>query len=180
VTVATTIDHAEGGGAERMTREEFELFYSRTARALRSYICRVAQNTSIADDLLQETYVRMLTAPALTEAKRKSYLYRTATNLIVDHQRAQGRQRRWWQLFPRQAEAAPTVVELSSDMERLFALLSYRERALLWLAYVEGNDHREIAATLGLTEGSVKVLMLQARRKMEAILKKHGFEAAHD
>lgn len=180
MTVATTMESAPSAAAEVLTREQFEVFYAQTARALRSYICRVSANSAQADDTLQEAYVRMLSAPPMTEAGRKSYLYRTATNLIVDQQRAQSRRRRWWQLLPSRAEAAPNTVELSSDMERLFAKLSYRERALLWLAYVEGNDHAEIARILGLTPGSVKVLLLRARRKMESILKKHGFEGAHD
>ena len=173
-------DAARAGRAESLTREEFEQFYSHTARALRSYICRVAGNSSIADDILQESYIRLLSAPPMLEAQRKSYLYRTATNQIIDHQRAQIRRRRWWQLAPRRDEAVEARVDLAPDMERLFALASEQERALLWLAYVEGAEHAEIAAILGLKEKSVKVLLFRARRKMEEILKRHGFEGSHE
>jgi len=65
-------------------------------------------------------------------------------------------------------------------MERLFAQAGEQERALLWLAYVECADHREIAEILGLKEKSVKVLLFRARRRMEAILKRHGFERSHE
>jgi DNA-directed RNA polymerase specialized sigma24 family protein len=41
---------------------------------------------------------------------------------------------------------------------------------------VEQAEHREMAAILGLAQGSVKVLLHRARAKMEAILKAHGFE----
>jgi DNA-directed RNA polymerase specialized sigma24 family protein len=61
-------------GAELLSREQFELFYNRTAPALRAYIRRVSGAAGSADDLLQEAYVRMLNAPPLTEAQRKSYL----------------------------------------------------------------------------------------------------------
>ncbi len=174
------MEHAGAGRAQTLSREQFELFYSRTARALRSYVCRVAANDALADDILQESYIRLLSAPPMADAQRKSYLYRTATNLAVDHHRAQGRQRRWWQLAPRREEAASSRVELSSDMERLFTRIDSQARALLWLAYVEGADHREIAAILGLKEKSVKVLLYRARRKMEEILKRNGFEASHE
>lgn len=180
MTVATAMEQAGDGRAETLSREQFELFYSRTARGLRSYICRVSANQGIADDILQESYVRLLSAPPMVEAQRKSYLYRTATNLVTDHHRAQGRQRRWWQFAPRREESANSGLELSSDMERLFAQIGPQERALLWLAYVEGADHREIARILGLKEKSVKVLLYRARRKMEEILKRHGFEASHE
>jgi len=116
----------------------------------------------------------------MEEPHRKAYLYRTATNLVTDHWRQQNRHRRWWRLFPLRAEAAPHRVELASDIERLFQQIAPRERALLWLAYVEGADHREIAEILQLKEASVKVLLFRTRRKMEAILRDHGFEDSHD
>ncbi|MBZ5621791.1 MAG: RNA polymerase sigma factor [Acidobacteriia bacterium] len=180
MTIAMAMERVEAGRAEPLSREQFEVFYGRTARALRSYICRVAANPAIADDILQESYIRLLSAPPMLDGPRKSYLYRTATNLVTDYHRAQSRQRRWWQLTPRRAEAADSTVELSSDMERLFARVTEQERALLWLAYVEGEGHREIAEILGLKEKSVKVLLFRARRKMEEILKSHGFEASHE
>src|ERR1051325_8942047 len=101
---------------EMLTREQFEIFYGRTAPKLRSYIARVAANPSIADDILQEAYIRLLSAPPMLDGPRKSYLYRTATNLVTDHHRAQSRQRRWWQLTPQRAEAVDSTTELSSDM----------------------------------------------------------------
>jgi RNA polymerase sigma-70 factor (ECF subfamily) len=180
VTVATAMEHAGGGRAEPLSREQFELFYARTARALCSYVCRVAANDAVSDDIVQESYIRLLSAPPMAEAQRKAYLYRTATNLVTDHHRAQNRQRHWWRLSPYREEAASSGVELSSDVERLFAQIAAQDRALLWLAYVEGVAHREIAAILGLKEKSVKVMLYRARRKMEEILKRHGFEASHE
>jgi RNA polymerase sigma-70 factor (ECF subfamily) len=174
------MEHVEAAGVEPLSREQFELFYRRTAPALRSYLRRVTADAAMADDILQESYVRLLNAPALPEARLKSYLYRIATNQITDHHRAQSRWRRWLLLAPRRVEAVDSKVDLSPDMERLFAQAGEQERALLWLAYVEGADHREIAEILGLQEKSVKVLLFRARRKMETILKRHGFERSHE
>lgn len=176
MTHVAAMDSVASGGAEALSRQQFEDFYNRTAPALRAYITRVAGNAAVADDLLQESYVRMLNAPPLAEPLRKSYLYRTATNLITDYHRAQSRQKRWQESAFRWTEAVDSRVELGQDLERLFLLISTQERALLWLAYVEQAEHREIAAILGLAEGSVRVLLHRARTKMEAILKVHGFE----
>ena len=46
-----------------------------------------------------------------------------------------------------------------------------RERALLWLAYAQGHAHTEIADTLGVKTGSVKLLLFRARRKLAGILR---------
>jgi len=52
--------------------------------------------------------------------------------------------------------------------------LKPRERALLWLAYAEGMDHREIGRALGLSRGSIKVLLFRARRRLGGVLDRMG------
>lgn len=178
---AAAMEYVAPGVAEALSRDQFDDFYNRTAPALRAYIRRVSGGAAAADDLLQEAYMRMLiapplTGPPLTAPQRKSYLYRTATNLVADYHRAQSRHRRWWERIPRRPEAIDPQADLPTDLERLFLSIAAQERALLWLAYVEGEDHREIAAVLGVKEKSVKVLLYRARVKMEKILREHGFE----
>jgi RNA polymerase sigma-70 factor (ECF subfamily) len=41
---------------------------------------------------------------------------------------------------------------------------------MLWLAYAEGSTHQEIADTLGLRAGGIRVLLFRARRKLAALL----------
>jgi RNA polymerase sigma factor (sigma-70 family) len=60
--------------------------------------------------------------------------------------------------------------ERLTDFTRAMAELKPRERAMLWLAYAEGATHREIAATLGLGEGSMKTMLFRARRKLAILL----------
>ena len=45
---------------DRMSREDFGMFYRQTAPALRRYIARIAANADLADDLLQEAYIRLI------------------------------------------------------------------------------------------------------------------------
>ena len=45
---------------------------------------------------------------------------------------------------------------------------------LLWLAYVEGFDHREIALALRVNQKSVRVLLFRARKKLAGILTSQG------
>ena len=65
-------------------------------------------------------------------------------------------------------------LELSPDLKKVFRTLKGRQKALLWLAYVEGLGHREIADILGLREQSVRVLLFRARRKLADLLTKRG------
>ena len=159
---------------ERLDSDAFEVFYSRTARALHSYLCRIA-GVAGADDLLQESYIRLLGAPSMEESARKAYLYRTATNLAADQWREQARRQSWWRRAFRREEAFAENPDLRADMSALFGRLGVQERALLWLAYVEGADHREIGEILNVKEKSVRVLLFRARRRMEQLLTEHGF-----
>ena len=115
---------------ERMSRDGFEVFYAQTAPALRAYIVRVAGNPVAADDILQEAYIRLLNAAPVEEKRRKSYLYRTATNLILDHCRAVARERNWLGALRWRQPDAVSPRALSMDVERVFALLNVRERSL--------------------------------------------------
>ncbi len=164
------------GGMPVQTREEFDAFYRDTAPALLRYIRRVAGNSSTAEDILQNAYIRLLGRPSLPETGLRAYLYTVATNLIKDEWRRQARERHWWQLHS-VAESYSTDPGLSSDMALLMKALKPRERALLWLAYGEGFDHREIASILHVSERSVRVMLHRVRNKARDLLTQAGHPA---
>jgi len=156
-----------------MDEESFRGFYDRTARTLRAYLARVTGDAALADDLLQEAYYRFLRARSGYdgEAHRRNALFRIATNLVYDSRRRArvapflDTQR---EIPDRRDEAAAT--ERAADLRRAMARLKPRERALLWLAYAQGSSHKEIAESLGLRAGSVKLLLFRARRRLAALL----------
>ena len=151
----------------------FEAFYASTAPALAAFIRRVSGDASAAEDVLQETYIRFLRARHAGRAlgEMRSYLYRTATTIIYDQWRRPRHAERGLEAAGQAGDPA-----LRIDMARAFSQLVPRERALLWLAYVEGSDHAEIAASLGLSRISVRVLLFRARAKLARILRVGGFE----
>lgn len=107
----------------------------------------------LADDVLQEAYTRFLRAGMKDAAigQVRSYLYKTVRTLVADHGRRVDRERRRQQRWESSVSESPRH-DLTLDMERLFVRLSEKERTLLWLAYVEGASHRDIAASLGMRE----------------------------
>jgi RNA polymerase sigma-70 factor, ECF subfamily len=160
--------------ALEMDEEAFRGFYDRTARTLRAYLARVTGDAALADDLLQETYFRFLRARSNYEgeAHRRNALFRIATNLVHDSRRrarvAPLIDTTGHEIADRHDEAAAT--ERSTDLRRAMARLKPRERAMLWLAYGQGSSHKEIAESMGLRTGSVKLLLFRARRRLAALL----------
>jgi len=168
---AQTVEHA--------TQAEFESFYLRTARTLHGYLCRLSNDPATADEILQDTYIRMLHVPAMEEVSRKAYLYKTATNLLRDRWRKLKRERKWWDLSVVE-EYVHQNLNLPLDMASVFDTLSLQERAILWLAHVEELSHREIGDVLGVKEKSVRVMVFRAREKARAMLEAGGFKGAHE
>jgi RNA polymerase sigma-70 factor (ECF subfamily) len=157
-----------------MDEESFRGFYERTARTVWAYLARITGEPQAADDLLQETYYRFLRANAVwdSEAHRRAYLFRIATNLARDrHRRTVAAPT--VQLGDHDVAAAsdPAAADRRADLDRAMRRLKPRERALLWLAYGVGQPHTEIAGTLGLKTGSVKPLLFRARRRLADLLR---------
>jgi RNA polymerase sigma-70 factor (ECF subfamily) len=161
----------------RVDEATFRTLYEDIAPSLRVYIRRACGDAALADDLLQEAFFRFLRAkvPSLERWQIKAYLYRTAVSLLTDHWRRLDRERRWEasHLFDR-SEPAGEPPEEGNEM-RLFRRLKPREQTLLWLAYVEGLDHRQIALALHLSDKSVRVLLFRARKNFADALRKEGF-----
>jgi RNA polymerase sigma-70 factor (ECF subfamily) len=171
----------ESGGDDRPRpgTESFEEFYAVTAKPLWRYVQKVAGDADLADDIVQEAYVRYLARVGDIEpAGRKAYLFRIAANLMTDHFRRSKRRRTLMResAVPAMNEEGLPTKELQGKVHRVLGRLSLRERSLLWMAHAEGFRHREIAETLGLKEASVRVLLFRARRKVARLLKAVGFE----
>jgi RNA polymerase sigma-70 factor (ECF subfamily) len=169
-----------GEDARTLDDAAFRAFYQQHGRAVWSYLYRVLGNASQADDVMQEAFCRFLTAPVadLAESEQRAYVFRIAGNLAIDHWRKTKRERQTFdESHPDHPEpsapgAQPTPREL--DVARTLGDLKPRERALLWLAYVEESGHDEIALSLGLAPKSVRVLLFRARRKLASLLRQRG------
>ena len=128
-----------------------------------------------ADDIVQDAFCRLLRADIgqLGDEDLRRYVFRIAGNLMTDRWRRAEREMSWLdRLRHTPPEVAPSSVD--DSMSREFAELTPRDRALLWLAYVEEHNHQEIAGALGLARGSVKVLLSRARARLRKLLVTRG------
>ena len=157
----------------RLTEATFKAFHGETSRALWAYAYRVTGNAADTDDIVQEAFLRVLRADLETddEERWRRYLYRIASNLIVDRWRRHKRESGGETVVDR---TTPGQGEHDADIAQIFSELSERDRALLWLAYVEQESHEEIASSLGVGRRSIKVLLFRARRRLRDLLISRG------
>ena len=157
----------------------FETLYQRYAARLYALVYRMARSRADADDLLQEIFLlafrRLGTFRG--ESSIGTWLYRLAMNRCLDHIRSRAAKNDAvtgsldegaLAAAPRYAPGAVSPTRL--DLERAIGRLPEGCRAAFLLHDVEGFDHREVGAMLGIAEGTSKSQVHKARLRIRAFL----------
>jgi len=160
-------------GSLAMEESAFRAFHEQTARPLLAYLVRACGDRHLAEDIWQEAYCRFLTADIqrmrMDDRQARSYLFQIATNLMRDKWR-RPKEEPLEDDTPEPVAAGPHL-DLKLEMRQAFQRLKPRERQLLWLAYVEGSNHKEIAHCTGLRAASIRLLLFRARRKLADLIR---------
>ena len=190
VTVRPLVSHAPGvDRAQELALVErcrqgdlaaFETIYRAHSGRLYSVACRMLGNAADAEDLLQDIF---LAAHRKLDSFRGdsalgTWLYRLATNLCLDYLRS--RAAKSGQLTGA-LDDEPTLDDAGSrrlaertvdrmDLERALEQLPAGCRTAFVLHDIEGLEHREVAETLGIAEGTSKSQVHKARLRLRAIL----------
>lgn len=155
-----------------MDESQFKAFYDATRHALRAYLFRVLEIEAMVDDISQETYLRFLNSRGshLPVPEARKYLFTIAANLVRDYWRRSGRE--YYDGGVGEVHIAQHDDHTQRDftVQRVLEKLPIKQRSLLWLAYVEGYSHREIAEIHKVSEKSVRVLLSRARNNMRNLL----------
>ncbi len=161
----------------------FDAVFAAYRRRLYAYLVRMTRRRDVAEDLLQEVFLRLAQhAGRLAEDTRlASWLFTVAHRLVVSWARAQAVREQLAGDLPRREVAQPrSPLEAIADsetqlaLERAFAGLapSYREVALL--VGVEGLQPTEVAHILGLRPEAVRQRLARARAQLAEALGDHA------
>lgn len=148
-----------------------DVLYRRYADDLKRYLQRFESDNASAEDLVQETFVRLIRYGASFDpaGSFRGWLFRIARNvgLAAVSSRA-GRE-----------ELDDVVLTAADDPEREYRMreamaaligalgeLSEGDRQVLVLARIEGRSYREIGRITGATEGAVKVRVFRALQRL--------------
>lgn len=148
---------------------------------------RVADRAA-ADDLVQETLVRVLAAAGRVEpGMLEPYAIVTARNVVATMWKEQDRHRRnQHRVVDLRSPETPDEVALAAEersaVTRALVRLSERERRLLLAHEVRGRDTRSLAEELGSTAGAVGAQLnrTRARLRVEYVLAVERAEPATD
>jgi RNA polymerase sigma-70 factor (ECF subfamily) len=154
----------------------FEEVYRVHASRLYNLTWRMLNDPADAEDALQEVFLQAFRKIGTFkgESALATWLYRLAMNHCLDRLRSRStRDRRHTESMdanpgPRgEARVAGREIAVSRiDLERAIAKLPEGARAAFLLHDVEGFDHREVGAILGMSEGTSKSQVHKARMKL--------------
>lgn len=170
---------------ERARRDDmtaWALLYRRHHGSVLRHVLHLTGKSSIAEDLVQETFARALVALANFSGRStfRTWLHGIAINLVRnDYRVAQRAARAQDQLVAVEAVRELAAGELDGELARarrtevlygLLARLSDALREAFVLRYVEGLSAAEAGAVLGIEPGTVRVRAHRARELLDAEL----------
>jgi len=158
--------------------DQFETLYRQHASAVFRFAWGLCGNRSCAEDLVSETFVRLLTkAPRIRTRTALAYLLAVARNTYLKGQRKQGRE---VELPDEIASPGNDPGGLIDDRARLATVIAALkdlpegERAALLLRIDHELPYEEIAAALAISVGAAKVRVHRARLRLARKLEKTG------
>src|SRR6266478_6135478 len=139
--------------SDRLAAEElFHACYPRLA----GWVRRLVDDDDTAHEIAAEAFARLLGRWSRLE-NPQSYLYMIATNLVRDHWRKTGRERKALQAVQAGVPSDPSYQPAQDvHVRELLQALPDRLRSPFLLHYYAGFPVREVAALLGRPEGTIK------------------------
>jgi RNA polymerase sigma factor (sigma-70 family) len=152
-------------------RTEIRSQYIRQREALLRFFTRHTRNPDIAQDLLQETWLRVTQGSGAVIDNPRSYLFQIASNLAVDYFRSEKRRvLRTEEIdallsIPDEIPNPEAVAIGRSELTRVTTALDdmpERRRSILLMSRVEGMTHRAIADHFGVSTRTVEFEIVRA------------------
>lgn len=196
VRVTSPVDYEALDDAQVMLRVKegddagFEYLVTKFRRPMMAFMYRMAHNSAVAEELVQEIFLRVYRSRQTynAEAKFSTWLYRIATNLAVNHARDTKYERPEMTVnLDEPDEETGSTIDLADNTmtaeqailrrERLAAIrqhvqnLPERQRMAVLMHKYQGMDYRQIGEVLKLSESATKSLLFRAYETLREKLK---------
>ena len=171
--LADAVRRAQAGNADA-----FEAVYRANAARVYALCFRMTGDAGHARELMQDVFVRAWEGLGSFRGASAfgTWLHRLAVNVVLMDVRVAAR--RAEDQIADAGECAPLSlssenrIAMRMDLDRAIAALPATARQVLVLFDIEGYEHREIAAMMGIAEGTSKAHLFRARRLLREKLSK--------
>ena len=166
-------------GTHNSFEQDVEVLYLQHHSWLKSWLLRRLGQAADADDLTQDTFVRIIRSRSpVNELKQPlAYLATIANSLLVNRWRRLAVERAYAEALaaqPEHFELSPEerylLIETLTEIDELLHGLSPRIREIFLLSQLDGLTYKQIAAQLGLSVNQVQNSMVKAFSRCYASL----------
>ena len=174
VTGSATSDEALTRAVRDGDMEAFDVLYARYEVRLFAYVRRFIVDRQQAEDVFQEVFMTVLRDRTFDPERGRfaAWLFTVARNRCRMAHRKDSRESRALEAMPRGSEAAEPGYAEADRVRRAMDALPEPQRQLLLLKQVAELTYREIAAVLGVAEGTIKSRLHAATSAFRAQLAK--------
>ena len=147
----------------------WEELYEDHYKELVAYGTRMSGSKELAEDLVQETFVKALmnteTVADLSPSKQRAWLYRTFKNLFFDRCRRAVLENAYTQNLRSEYAEDRGIQEVENAM--VLQSISPQDRAMFQLRYFDGYSAEEIAQMMHLPPGTVRSKLSRCRKYLK-------------
>ena len=165
-----------------MEKDILKQLYQKYRKEIYLYLYSLCKNSSLAEDLLQETLLKALLSLPDDHTNMRAWLYLVARNLFFNYYRREKEKVPLGEVQQIQNTASQEVLEgiLKEEKNRLLYQamneLEERKREILLMQYFGGLSQKEIAAILKMTPENVRVLSYRAKRELRTYMEDHNYD----
>jgi RNA polymerase sigma-70 factor (ECF subfamily) len=181
LSLAVTVDAAPDDLSPFVARARegevaaFEALYRAHVGRVHGLCRRLVGDWHLAEELTQDVFVRAWRRlPSFRgEAAFGTWLHRIAVNRVIEERRARARRQDREDVLDEAFDvptASAVAPERTLDLERAIAALPPGARTVFVLHDVEGWEHAEIAAAVGVAIGTSKAQLHRARRLLQGVV----------
>ncbi|RKZ50417.1 MAG: hypothetical protein DRR16_09800 [Candidatus Parabeggiatoa sp. nov. 3] len=163
--------------------EAFATLVDRHLDALHGFVQRMLGNPADADDIVQDTFLRVWQKASLwrpKQAKVSTWLHSIAHNLCIDfHRRHKGEMVDITEvelIDPHQPADFRQQEEVAALVQAALQQLPESQSSAIILCHYQGMTNREAAEALNISVSALESLMARGRRKLKKILQAQSAE----
>lgn len=165
-----------------MEKDILKQLYQKYRKEIYLYIYSLCKNKSLAEDLLQETFLKALLSLKDDHTNMRAWLYLVARNLFFNYYHKKKEKVSLEKVEQIQGTGTQDVLEGILKVEKnkilYFAMnkLEQRKREILFMQYFGGLSQKEIAAILKITPENVRILSYRAKRELRTYMEENNYD----
>jgi len=151
-------------------KTDFDEIYRNYATKIYAYVYNMVRRREIAEDIVQDTFVKALKYGMFRIRNKKAFLFRVAHNLAIDYIRRNNHRNKEIQEFREEKISTTERILDKLAIQKALDKLPSKYKDVFVLKEVNGFDYQEISKILRIPVGTVKSRLHRAIEKLKVEL----------